>query len=97
MKTLLIALVALMFCVRVNADLLAFGSAESEQSHALVADHSDVITGLLSQSARRLLPLESPTWNGGTVSFTMKIDPEQQNFFTARFSGDDVNENRLVL
>jgi len=31
------------------------------------------------------------------MSFTMKVDPEKQNYLTARFSGDEVNENYLIL
>ena len=46
---------------------------------------------------RRLLPKDTPAWDGGTLSFRMKVDPEKPNYFTARFSGDDITENRLVL
>ena len=69
-------------------DSLTFGNADSEQSHTLKAASSDTIThGGLDESARRLLPLDPPTWEGGSVSFTMKVDPNQQNYFTARFWG----------
>ena len=51
----------------------------------------------LHQPVRRLLPLDPPSWDGGSVSFTMKVDPDKPNYFTARFSGDEVTENRLML
>jgi hypothetical protein len=78
-------------------DVMTFGLGGSEAAHALIADHSDTVKGTLGEPARRLLALETPKWNSGSVSFVMKIDPENQNYFTARFSGDEVNENRLTL
>ena len=78
-------------------DTLVFGDAKSESAHALTASHSDTITGGLSQPARRLLPLQPPTWQGGTVSFVMKVNPDAPNYFTARFWGSDLNTNRMLL
>ena len=78
-------------------DALNFGDAPSEQTHALTTQNSDTITGTLAQSARRLLPLEPQTWEGGTLNFSMKLDPLQPNYFTIKLSGDDITENRLLL
>jgi hypothetical protein len=78
-------------------DMLQFGNDGSEKTHDLDSDHSIVNTGGLNETARQLLPLDSPGWRGGKVAFTMKVDPARQNYFTARFWGSDVTENRLVL
>ena len=78
-------------------DTLAFGDAPSEQAHNLNAVRSDSVTGLLGEPARRLLPLEPQSWEGGKMSFTLKIDPQKPNYFTIKLSGDDVTENRLLL
>ncbi|MBE2202928.1 MAG: hypothetical protein IAE94_01110 [Chthoniobacterales bacterium] len=78
-------------------DVLTFGNPASEASHGLTTERSETLTGLLDEPARRLLPKEPAAWDGGTLTFRMKVDPEGPNSFTARFSGDDVTENRLML
>ena len=78
-------------------DTLDFGAIPSEQAHALTSHKSETIAGALAQSARRLLPLEPQTWEGGTLNFVMKLDPSQPNYFTVKLSGDDITENRLLL
>ena len=101
-RGIIVTLLGMLFCCGARAgqmtDSLAFGNADSEQSHSLKSATSDTIThGGLDESARRLLPLDPPTWEGGSVSFTMKVDPNQQNYFTSRFWGSEANENRLIL
>ncbi len=78
-------------------DTLTFGLPDSEKSHALTADRSDILTGGLGEPARRLLPLAAPTWEGGRVSFTLKVDPDRPTYLTARFWGSDINSNLLIL
>ncbi len=78
-------------------DTLVFGSADSEKAHSVNADHSDIVAGGLGESARRLLPPATENWEGGRVSFTVKVDPERQNYITARLWGDDANPNLLIL
>ena len=78
-------------------DSLTFGDASSESSHQLHEFKCEVCKGTLDTPARRLLPLDSPSWDGGRMSFKMKVDPRQVNYFTARFSGDEITENRLFL
>src|SRR5947208_591020 len=109
--TLFPAAMLALFCCRLFADApskalrlpvsgldgIALGSSDSERAHELVVDKSDVVKGLLDESARRLLPLEPQSWEGGKMSFKMKVDPEKQNYFTARFTGDEVNEDYLIL
>lgn len=104
----LIALGALYCCMAIptittaqsaQLDQVILGDTASEKAHDLMAEHSEVITGALDEPARRLLPLQPQSWDGGSVSFTMKIDPGQQNYFTARFWGSDKGEKsgRLLL
>ncbi|MCX7048177.1 MAG: hypothetical protein NTX50_22175 [Candidatus Sumerlaeota bacterium] len=79
-------------------DAVIFGDMQSEASHQLAADHSDVIKGGLDEPARRLLPLEPQDWQGGKASFTIKVDPVKQNYFTIRLWGSDTGDgSRLIL
>jgi hypothetical protein len=78
-------------------DTLSFGDVEAERSHALTADHSAVGPGLLAEPARRLLPLAGTDWQGGSLAFTMKVDPAKATYFTIRLSGSERNTNRLIL
>ncbi len=48
-------------------------------------------------AARRLLPPKTHTWDGGRMAFEMRVDPRKANYFTARFWGSDVNDNKLLL
>jgi autotransporter-associated beta strand protein len=76
------------------SDTLILGDTASEQQHALTATRSEVITGGLGETARRLLPLEPVSWNGGYISFILKIDPEKQNYLTVKLWGSDCGEAR---
>lgn len=78
-------------------DSITFGDAASEQKHNLAATNSDTITGALGQPARRFLPRAKDDWQGGSATFTIKVDPQQPNYFTIKLWGDDVTENRLYL
>lgn len=78
-------------------DVLTPGDAASEERHQLADAQSEVIKGALDQPARRLLPGGAQPWEGGSLRFTMKVDPKQTNYLTARFSGDEINENFLIL
>jgi len=78
-------------------DTLIFGSSASEKSHALIADNSEIITGGLGEPARRLLPPSIETWEGGSVSFTLKVDPALPTYITGRFWGDDTSPDLLIL
>ncbi len=82
-------------------DSITFGDAASELRHNLVATNSDTITGALGQPARRFLPRptpdQKPDWQGGSATLTIKVDPQQPNYFTIKLWGDDVTVNRLYL
>jgi hypothetical protein len=87
------------FVTAANIDTLVLGDPASEQSHALVAQHSAVIRGGLDEQARELLPLDSASFEGGRVSFVIKVDPQQQNYMTVKLWGSDkgADRGRLVL
>ena len=66
-----------------NLDVISFGDAASEKAHAFSTTSSQVITGGLGESARQLLPLNPISYDGGLVSFKLKVDPDRQNYFTS--------------
>lgn len=80
-------------------DSIIFGDAASETNHACIASHSVIITGGLGEPARQLLPLNPVSYNGGSVSFTLKVDPQRQNYFTVKLWGSDkgAQKGRLLL
>ena len=59
---------------------------------------SDVIDGALGLKARRLLfRTPVPDIVGGEITLTMKVDPWQQNYFSAKFWGSDANPGLMIL
>ena len=78
-------------------DTIVFGDAASESAHALSAEHSEVMAGGLGEPARRLLPLAPVSWQGGSVAFTLKVDPAKQNYATVRLWGSDATTDCLIL
>ncbi|MDR3406090.1 MAG: hypothetical protein P4L99_26625 [Chthoniobacter sp.] len=95
--TLALCLIAVTAHAAPTIDDLVLGDAASEAQHQLTASKSEVVPGAMKQPARRLLPGGDQPWEGGRLSFTMKVDPKQPNYFTARFWGDEVDKNFLVL
>jgi hypothetical protein len=83
----------------VALDTVVLGDAQSEQEHRVTFEQSDVIRGGLGEPARRLLPREPVSFLGGTVSFTLKVDPQRQNYVTVKLWGSDKGAGlgRLVL
>jgi hypothetical protein len=78
-------------------DTLAFGDAASESAHAFTDGRSEKTAGGLGESARRLLAPLTENWEGGRVSFTLAIDPAQQNYTTVKLWGSDTAKNILLL
>jgi hypothetical protein len=80
-------------------DVISFGDPASEQSHGLTQFRSEVVHGGLGEQARQLLPLDPISYNGGWVSFKLKVDPRLQNYFTVKLWGSDRGEERgrLIL
>ena len=78
-------------------DTLTLGDTQSEASHAFKEVRSEKISGGLGEPARRLLPLEPQSWEGGWIAFTLKVDPAQPNYATVKLWGSDVTRNLLIL
>jgi hypothetical protein len=78
-------------------DWMILGDEASESGHELQADRSEVLSGLLGEKARRLLSGGAQPWQGGTLKFSLKVNPEAQNYFTIRLTGDEVSHNQLTL
>lgn len=80
-------------------DLITFGDAASESRHGFTTEHSESFTGGLDQPARRLLAGGPFFWEGGFVGWTMKVDPEKQNYLTVKLWGSDrgYQKGRLIL
>lgn len=80
-------------------DTLVLGDSVSEQAHGLTQTNSEVIHAGLGEPARQLLPLHPVSHNGGSITFTLLVDPLQQNYFTVKFWGSDcgADRGRLIL
>lgn len=68
-------------------DTLRFGDGASENSHGYAADFSTTAAGGLGEMSRHLLPGGVLPWQGGTMKFSVNIDPVRQNYFTIRLWG----------
>lgn len=80
-------------------DTLAFGIAADELRHHVAGARSEVVRGGAGQPARRLLPNDPATWDGGALAFTLACDGTRQTYVTATFWGGDAGEDlgRLTL
>lgn len=80
-------------------DRLVLGNTGSEKEHLFVAQKMERIVGGLDQSAVKLLPSETVSWQSAPMTFTMKVDPERQNYITLKLWGSDKGEEcgRLFL
>ncbi len=80
-------------------DTLILGNSASEQAHGLTQTNSEVIHAGLGEPARQLLPLNPVSHNGGSIAFTLQVDPQQQNYFTVKLWGSDFgpDRGRLIL
>lgn len=97
-----LALAIVLVCSTAAADCLDtvfFGNNESERSHQFSQINSAVIRGGLGEPARELLPLNPVSYNGGFISFILKVDPIRQNYFTVKLWGSDKGSasGRLIL
>lgn len=78
-------------------DTLVFGDAKSEKAHALDAPLSETFKDAAGRVGRRLLPHDPPLWYGGVAEFTVKVDPEKQNYATFLFNGDEATPNKMAF
>ncbi|MRW88519.1 hypothetical protein GJ699_00810 [Duganella sp. FT80W] len=97
-----IALTMLAACAQAHAvttltDKITFGDAASETAHAVRGEHAQIIQGALGRGARQLLPLSATDWRGGSLEFTLKVDPAVQNYASVRLWGGETNTNKLTL
>ena len=78
---------------------LVLGDSASEQAHGLTQTNSEVIHAGLGEPARQLLPLTPVSHNGGSIAFTLQVDPQRQNYFTVKLWGSDYGSDRgrLIL
>lgn len=78
-------------------DLVDLGNEASEQAHKLVASDSQAVVGAEGETARVSLPKSSPDYFGGDITFTINVDPDDQNCFTLKLWGSDPTEYRTFL
>ena len=78
-------------------DTLTLGDSTSETAHGFNSTTSKIIVGGFGETARQLLPPPTPGWAGGTMSFNLLVNPDKQNYLTARFWGDEVTPNRMLV
>lgn len=100
MKLTALPLAAILLAGTVHAapiDVLRFGDTTSERRHRLTAEHSEVFEGALGEAARRLLPLGGKDWRGGSLAFTLAVDPKSANYVTMTLWGGETNHDRLLL
>ncbi|SLM65060.1 MULTISPECIES: class I SAM-dependent methyltransferase [Dickeya] len=70
-------------------DQIRFGDSASEKDHSLTDASSQTLTGGLAEPARQLLPLSPAGMYGGSLTFTMKVDPQRRNYVSVKLWGDD--------
>lgn len=80
-------------------DTLRFGDAVSEKRHRFRDDRSgsEVVKGGLDEPARILLPPKETDWQGGSVHFTMRVDPNRTNYLTVKLWGGETVDGKLIF
>ena len=94
--------VILTFCSALYAqtlDGIEFGNPESEQSHAFrdPEAQTQTVAGQFGHSPRQIKAPASEAWDGGSMFFTLKVDPNKTNYLTVQFWGEDLNRNQLYV
>ncbi|WP_255433980.1 fibronectin type III domain-containing protein [Pectobacterium sp. CFBP8739] len=81
-------------------DSITFGDTASESGHGLNGENSQTFSGALGESARKLLPFQQTSIYGGSLTFTMQVDPLRRNYVSVKLWGEDdgnINTGRLYL
>ena len=79
-------------------DEIVFGHSASEKKHGFSAKSQSGGNWRLGRRGPCAVAHTRRKVEGGHITFTMKVDPEKQNYFTARFWGSDSgNSNILIL
>ncbi|MBQ3350880.1 MAG: hypothetical protein IJG38_10815 [Thermoguttaceae bacterium] len=94
--------VVLTFCSALYAqtlDWVEFGNPESEQLHGFRDPdaQTQTVAGQFGHSPRQIKAPASEAWNGNSMFFTLKVDPDKTNYFTVQFWGEDLNSNQLYV
>lgn len=80
-----------------NEDVLVFGDEASERDHGLAAPGTTVETGGSGAPARVAQPSDPPGIRAGDLTFTMAVDPTEQNYLTVRFWGGDASTEKTIV
>lgn len=96
-KYIILFLVCICGLHAAGRDVLTFGNQVSERKHQLKDTLSESYIGGMGETARRMLPGDNPDWQGGVLNFTMKVDPQKQNYFTVRCWGSESDETLVML
>ncbi|WP_264556549.1 hypothetical protein [Halocatena marina] len=78
-------------------DEVNFGNPGSESQHSFDTGTSETVEGKGGQTARRLLPLNAPDHQLGSMSFTVECDPDYRTYLTLKFESNPENSKRLFL
>ena len=80
-------------------DGIEFGNPESEQTHSFRDPdaQTQTIAGQFGHSPRQIKAPGTEAWEGGSMYFTLKVDPDQTNYLTVQFWGEDLNRNQLYV
>ena len=79
-------------------DSIRFGDPESELNHGFFGQEIGLVeSAALGEPARKLLPTEPISWQGGSMKFKMHVNPRRINYATVKLWGGDVNENLLIV
>ncbi len=80
-------------------DCIEFGNTESESSHAFhdPEAQTQTVAGQFGHSPRQIKAPASEAWDGGSMFFTLKVDPDKTNYLTVQFWGEDLNRNQLYV
>ncbi|WP_143659409.1 fibronectin type III domain-containing protein [Streptomyces sp. MP131-18] len=80
-----------------NVDVLTFGDEASEAAHGLVAPGTTVETGEAGKTARVAQPPDPPGPRAADLTFTMAVDPRDQNYLTVKFWGGDTSTEKSIV
>jgi hypothetical protein len=78
-------------------DKIDFGDPNSENAHNFRGEFTSVITGFKGENARVSEPRIPASETGGFLTFSMKVDPYLQNYFTVKFAGDETMSSRAQI
>ena len=80
-------------------DGVEFGNSGSETSHGFrdPDEQTQTVAGQFGHSPRQFKAPTSQAWEGGSMFFTLKVDPDKTNYLTVQFWGEDLNRNQLYV